>query len=282
VTSAPVGASCSFDNANTLHPNLTCDEEGSYIVQLSVSDGVNPAVTSQATVTVADAPLAATALTITSGSGTTFSGVVATFTDADPNGTVSDYSATIAWGDGQTSSGTIGTSGSGFSASGSHTYGALGPYTVQVTIDDVGGSQASATTHLLTFAYPAAGAFALGDKTVAAATSSTTVTSWGANWSTLNSLSGGSAPAAFKGFARTLSATPPVCRGTWTTTPGNSSTPPSSVPTYMGVVVPSTITKSGSTIAGNIVQIVVVKTSPGYAPDPGHPGAGTIVGTVCP
>jgi hypothetical protein len=36
-----------------------------------------------------------------------FTGVVAIFTDADSNGTATDYQATIAWGDGTTSSGTI-------------------------------------------------------------------------------------------------------------------------------------------------------------------------------
>ena len=32
--------------------------------------------------------------------GVPFNGVVATFSDADPNGTASDYTATIVWGDG--------------------------------------------------------------------------------------------------------------------------------------------------------------------------------------
>jgi hypothetical protein len=47
----PAGTSCSFDNATTLHPHLTCTEEGTYFVQLSVFEGMNPAVTAQARVT---------------------------------------------------------------------------------------------------------------------------------------------------------------------------------------------------------------------------------------
>jgi hypothetical protein len=49
----------------------------------------------------------------------------------------------------------------------------------------------------------------------------------------------------------------------------------------MAVVVPSTVTQSGSTISGNSVHIEIVKTNPGYAPDPGHPGTGTIVAQLC-
>jgi hypothetical protein len=49
----------------------------------------------------------------------------------------------------------------------------------------------------------------------------------------------------------------------------------------MGVVVASNVTQSGSTITGDSVHIVVVKTNPGYAPSPGHPGTGTIVATFC-
>ena len=71
------------------------------------------------------------------------SGVVASFTDADPGGTVSDYAATIEWGDGTSSAGTVGTSGRGFSVSGSHTYQEDGTYSVIVHIADVGGSTTS-------------------------------------------------------------------------------------------------------------------------------------------
>jgi hypothetical protein len=34
-------------------------------------------------------------------------------------------------------------------------------------------------------------------------------------------------------------------------------------------------------ISGNTVHMVVVKTNPGYAPDPGHAGTGTVVATIC-
>ena len=96
-----------------------------------------------------------------------------------------------------------------------------------------------------------------------------------------NTLSGGAPEPSFKGFADNTTTTPPACGATWTTRPGNSSAPVASVPTYMGVAVASQLTKSGSTISGNIVHIVVVITDPGYAPNPGHPGTGTLVTTFC-
>ena len=43
----------------------------------------------------------------------------------------------------------------------------------------------------------------------------------------------------------------------------------------------SSASQSGSTVTGNTVHIVVVKTNPGYTPDPSTPGTGSIVATGC-
>jgi hypothetical protein len=145
----------------------------------------------------------------------------------------------------------------------------------------------SASTTAIVFAFATRGAFTLGDKTVATATASTTVTWWADVWSSLNLLTGGPAPASDKGFAAniTLPTTTPVtpgkCTPNWTTTGGNSPPPTSGVPSYMGVVVTSNVTKNGSSIGGNTVHIVVVKTNPGYGPSPANHGTGTIVATYC-
>ena len=74
---------------------------------------LRPKVLTLPSITVADAPLTATGTTITAVQGTPFTGVVASFTDADPNGVAGDYSASIYWGDGQTSTGTVTANGSG-------------------------------------------------------------------------------------------------------------------------------------------------------------------------
>jgi hypothetical protein len=49
----------------------------------------------------------------------------------------------------------------------------------------------------------------------------------------------------------------------------------------MAVIASSGASKSGSTISGSTARVVVVKTSPGYAPDPRHRGTGRVVGIVC-
>ncbi len=136
------------------------------------------------------------------------------------------------------------------------------------------------------FAFPSGGAFVLGDRTAATVGPATSVTWWDAQWSRTNLLSGGSAPSAFKGFANSVTSLPTTsppaaCQGTWTSSGGNSPPPASDVPSYMGVIVSSSITKSGSTVSGNVVKIVVVRTTPGYAPNSGHAGTGTIVATFC-
>lgn len=163
---------------------------------------------------------------------------------------------------------------------------ALGPQTVSASFaGNVDYQAASSSESAIVFAFPGSGAFALGDTTVAA-TSTGTVTWWSNNWYLLNNLSGGTAPPAFKGFVATigLPATTPAgaCSGTWTTSGGNSATPPSTVPSYMGVIVTSHVTKPpGNVAAGSYVKIVVVKTNGGYAPGPTNSGTGTVVATFC-
>src|SRR5205085_6156163 len=66
-------------------------------------------------------------------------------TDANPNATASDFTATIDWGDGTNTTDTVvAQSGSGFEVEGVHTYVNGGQFNVGVTIDDVGGSTATA------------------------------------------------------------------------------------------------------------------------------------------
>jgi PKD repeat protein len=85
--------------------------------------------------------------------------VVATFSDADPAGTVGDYTATINWGDGSTpTSGTIAAAAGGFTVSGKHAYDEEGTYQIQLTIQDQGGSSTTATsTAVIAKAVPKAG-----------------------------------------------------------------------------------------------------------------------------
>jgi hypothetical protein len=104
---------------------------------------------------------------------------------------------------------------------------------------------------------------------------------WGAQWAKLNTLSGGPGPDGFKGYVDLSSPTPPVCGGTWVTRPGNSSKPPDSIPSYMAIIVSSSVVKSGEPTSGDTPALAVVKTDPGYAGNPGHAGTGTVVAVIC-
>ena len=268
----------------TVSGSHTYAEEGSFTVTATITDvdNVSNGATATSTATVADAALSATGKTLSSTNPVPANTVVTSFTDADPNGTVADYTATVNWGDGSPpSAGTIAASGSGFTVSGGHTYPALGPYTIKVHICDVGGSCADATSSILLFAFSSGGSFVVGDKTVGPISGAVgeLVNFWGSQWSKNNSLSAGPAPASFKGF-QDSSATP-ACGVNWSTDPGNSAPPPTTIPSYMAVIVAGKVTQSGAVISGNDLHVVIVKTNAGYASDPGHPGTGTIVAVLC-
>ncbi len=255
----------------------TYAEEGHYQPAITVRRVDDPANTSHTTVaaTVTDAPLSATGTNLTSANPVT--GTVATFTDADPKGDVSDYTATINWDDGEVSDGMITAGpGNGFDVTGTHIYTDLGPHTATTHICDIGGACAQATSHLLVYATTPGGFFVIGDH----ADTSGTVTFWGNQWAKTNTLSAGPAPAAFKGFAANGSGAL-ACGATWTTQPGNSPKPPTNLPAYIAVVIASHITKHGNSITGDLVHIAIVKTNPGYKPDPGHPATGNVVATLC-
>jgi len=152
----------------------------------------------------------------------------------------------------------------------------LGPNTVTAKFaGDAFYQPSSASEAVILFAFLSQGSMIVGNLDAATGTA---VDYWGAQWAKDNSLSGGSAPNSFKGFAETA---PQTCGGGWISSPGNSSGPPATVPSYMGVIASSTIGKSGSSISGDVPIIIVVKTAPGYGPSPGHEGTGTVVAVYC-
>jgi RHS repeat-associated protein len=112
---------------------------------------------------------------------------------------------------------------------------------------------------------------------------------WGAQWS--RQVQGGdyAAQADFKGWSNAplpprlcqpnahTTGTPRLDASCWTSKPGNSN-PPVKLGNYIQVIVSTSIAKSGSTIYGNTAATVVLQVDPtGYAPDPGHPGYGTVI-----
>jgi len=67
---------------------------------------------------------------------------------------------------------------------------------------------ASANASTTLFAFLSSGGFVVGDQS---GHTGSKATFWGAQWSSNNSLTGGTAQSTFKGFADSLSAEPPVC-----------------------------------------------------------------------
>ena len=133
----------------------TYADKGTYPLTVEIEDklGAAAVTTTAQDVTVNDAELTAnlTPVTLTATGknapavGPIYEGnstgtlVVARFTDVDPGGKASDYTATINWGDGVTTSapGTVTLlSGTTFTVSGSYTYADEGSYPVTVTITD--------------------------------------------------------------------------------------------------------------------------------------------------
>jgi hypothetical protein len=273
-------------------------EEGSYPITVTITDVDNTSngATTTSTATVVDAALAAKCAIASPFIPQSYTGPTATFSDASSTGTLSDFSATINWGDGNTSPAdgnpvTIagGPGNAPYTVSGTHTYSSTGPVTVTTSIFDVGKSTAKATCAETVFAFPTGNGatFVIGDLTVPPANLSLNAYFWGSQWDQMNPMSGpGPSPSSMKGFAgfenNFLGFPPPVCGGHWSTDTGNSTPPPPGpLPAFMGVIVSSTVTQNGSVISGDIKEVVIVKTNPGYAPDPGNPGTGTIVGVVC-
>ncbi|HUB25249.1 MAG TPA: hypothetical protein VL992_07445 [Tepidisphaeraceae bacterium] len=115
----------------------TYDSDGTYHPTISLTD---PLTSANATANVqVGSPVYVAADPITPVQDVTFNGPVATATDVFTNDTPSDVTASIDWGDGTTTTGTVlGTNG-GFIIDGQHQYTALGLYTLTVSLTNSAG-----------------------------------------------------------------------------------------------------------------------------------------------
>jgi Domain of unknown function DUF11 len=104
---------------------------------------------------VVDAPLIAVGTRTSASPSVMSSGVVATFTDPNPGAQATEFTTTIDWGDGTTSTGTVTITNSpsglapqaasaAFKVSGSHAFATAGEFAVNATITDKNGSTATA------------------------------------------------------------------------------------------------------------------------------------------
>ena len=130
----------------------TYPEEGAYDATVT---GCSAGPLSVA-VTVGDAPLTLAPSTIDATAGQSLTANLATFSDADPGGVASDYTATVAWGDGSHTAATITAVAGGYQVTASHSYAITGSSRPTVTVVDAGGAQASGDATVNVTAVPQA------------------------------------------------------------------------------------------------------------------------------
>jgi large repetitive protein len=135
----------------TIKAAHTYTEEGTYAYTVTVTDSGGAATVISGSAIIADAALTAgTTVNLTPNTGAALSNaIVGTFTDANPTAPISDFWATINWGDGSpattglvTQPGGVGTA---FDVTGSHTYATPGSYTTIISVSDDGGSRVTIT-----------------------------------------------------------------------------------------------------------------------------------------
>jgi hypothetical protein len=141
VSGVDAGATCAFDDASLVSTDVTCTDDGTYSVTLTADDGVNPAVSDSADLTVSNAnPVPTIADAPTSGPEGTAISLTSSVTDAGSNDTVASYAWSVTKdGNAYGSGGSL--SGFSFTPDDNATY----VVTLDVTDDDGGPGTTSAT-----------------------------------------------------------------------------------------------------------------------------------------
>jgi hypothetical protein len=127
----------------------TYGDEGSDPVGVTITRTSDSSqITPTGSVTVAENDvLSGTAATFGANTNFVINGTVVTFTDTDATTAASDLAATINWGDGTTTAGTVTGANGSFSVSGQHVYAAPGTDNISVTLADDAPGTASKTVN---------------------------------------------------------------------------------------------------------------------------------------
>jgi len=140
-------ASINWGDGSTSGGGLT-DFDGEFLVSGSHAYGSLGSYT--VTVTVTDGDQTSATATSSANVGNLYVGcnstlTVASFVSSNPNADVSQFTATVSWGDSTTSTGTITGSYGGFVVQGQHTYGSVGTYAVVVSVSGPEGTNLTAS-----------------------------------------------------------------------------------------------------------------------------------------
>jgi hypothetical protein len=145
--------------ASYAYPNA-----GGYTVSIGVTDMINgQSMVVAGTANVSDQPIVATSAPSGLAAARSYNQhILAHFIDLNPYANATDFSASIDWGNGQTSAGYVVATASGFEVIGANAYQTPGFYPVTVTIVDSEGSRATASGVLDVVRPGAAGSIAFG------------------------------------------------------------------------------------------------------------------------
>ena len=143
------GAACTFADATALSTTVTCTDDGTFPLTLSISDGINPPVLESASLTVGNAAptvdiTAPNSAVVPIGSAVS---LTSTFADAGTND-LPAMTCSVNWDDSPTASAVT---PSGTDCNASHSYTAAGVYNIAVTADDQDGGTGSDTTMLVVY-----------------------------------------------------------------------------------------------------------------------------------
>jgi streptogramin lyase len=130
-----------------VHGSHSYPEEGTQQVTVTIHHGTTPDVSVVSTAHIVDAAVAPAGSLVIYAFTNVNTGQLAVANFTDPGGAepLADYSASIAWGDGGTSVGTLTFSAGVFSVQGSHTYSQLGTFIITTTIHHDSAADATAT-----------------------------------------------------------------------------------------------------------------------------------------
>jgi hypothetical protein len=156
VVSADAGANCNITNPTALNASISCNDDGTFKVTLTVTDDDGGVGTNDANLSLANVNPVLSAITAPLAPVNISSPVIvnATFTDQGTNDT---HTGSIDWGDGNTSPAAITEANGSGSASGSHIYGSPGVYTITMTLTDDDGGTAQSVYQYVVVYDPAAG-----------------------------------------------------------------------------------------------------------------------------
>jgi hypothetical protein len=170
-TATPGLVTVSSDGTNTFAVlgSNTYAKEGANPVSVTLlrRDGIALSASSSVTVTPApDSPLFPLAsIPLTAKQNLPSTQTVAVFRDGDPSALATDLAATVSWGDGTTSTGSVvhaSANGDAFIVVGSHTYTRPAAYLVTTSIVDAGGATTSTSTSLVVTADQTAPSYQIG------------------------------------------------------------------------------------------------------------------------